>query len=77
MKISSSMTIKRFCGRFQLYCLFFQSNDVVVRRDGDDELIIDDDKRLCDYKIVNGTEIAFFKRDDYEIYKQNPELVMD
>ena len=50
---------------------------MVTRRDGDEELIIEDDKRLCDYKIVDGTEIAFFKRGDYELYKENPELVMD
>ena len=47
------------------------------RRDGDEELTIDDDKRLCDYHIVDGTEISFFKLGDYEIYKQNPDMVMD
>ncbi len=56
---------------------FFKSNDVVIRRDGDERLIIEDDKRLCDYNITDGTEIAFFKRSDYEVYKQNPDLVMD
>ncbi len=49
----------------------------MIRRDGDEQLIIGDDKRLCDYNIVDGTEIAFFKRSDYEIYKQNPDLLMD
>jgi hypothetical protein len=49
----------------------------VIRRDGDEELIIKDDKHLCDYHIVNGTEIAFFKHSDYEIYKQNPDLTLD
>ncbi|CAF1091436.1 unnamed protein product [Rotaria sp. Silwood1] len=54
-----------------------KSNDVVIRRDGDERLIIEDDKHLCDYNIVDGTDIAFFKRSDYELYKQNPDLVMD
>ncbi|UJR22539.1 hypothetical protein I4U23_025588 [Adineta vaga] len=54
-----------------------KSNDVTVRRDGDDRFIIEDDKRLCDYNVVNGTEIAFFKRSDYEIYKKNPDLLID
>jgi hypothetical protein len=49
----------------------------VIRRDGDERLIIEDDKCLRDYNIVDGTDIAFFKRSDYEIYKQNPDLVMD
>ncbi|CAF1145634.1 unnamed protein product [Rotaria sordida] len=54
-----------------------KSNDVVIRRDSDEQLIIEDAKRLCDYNIIDGTEIAFFKRSDYELYKQNPDLVMD
>ncbi|CAF1177351.1 unnamed protein product [Adineta ricciae] len=54
-----------------------KSNDVTIRRDGDDRLIIEDDKHLCDYNVVDGTEIAFFKRSDYEIYKEKPDLVMD
>lgn len=49
----------------------------MIRTDEDERLIIADDKRLCDYNIVDGTEIAFFKRSDYEIYKQNPDLIMD
>jgi hypothetical protein len=49
----------------------------VIRRDGDERFIIDDNKHLCDYNIVDGTEIAFFKHSDYEVYKQNPDLVMD
>jgi len=49
----------------------------VIRRDNDEQLIIDDDKHLCDYHIVDGTEIAFFKRSDFEVYKQDPDLVMD
>jgi len=54
-----------------------QSNDVVIRRDGDDRLIIADDKCLRDYNIVDGTEIAFFKYSDYQVYKENPDLIMD
>ncbi|CAF1052575.1 unnamed protein product [Rotaria sordida] len=54
-----------------------KSNDVVIRRDSDEQLIIEDAKCLCDYNIIDGTEIAFFKRSDYELYKQNPDLVMD
>ncbi|CAF0875842.1 unnamed protein product [Adineta steineri] len=54
-----------------------KSNDVVIRRDGDDRLIIEDDKHLCDYNIVEGTEIAFFKYSDYEVYKKNPAMTMD
>ncbi len=49
----------------------------MIRRDGDEQFIITDDKRLCDYHIVDGTEIAFFKFSDYEIYKQNTDLTMD
>jgi hypothetical protein len=57
--------------------LYFQTNDLVMRCEEDDRLVIADDKRLVDYNVVDGTEITFFKRSDYELYKQNSELLMD
>ena len=54
-----------------------QTNDLVVRREDNDQLLIEDNRHLSEYNVVDGTEIAFFKRSDYELYLKNPVLAMD
>lgn len=54
-----------------------KTNELAIRLDGDERLIIEDEKHLSDYGVVNETEICFFKSTDYEIYKKNPMLKLD
>ncbi|KAL9966255.1 hypothetical protein ACROYT_G024303 [Oculina patagonica] len=49
------------------------SNPVIVLED-DEKLILTPDCSLSDSGIENETEISFFKKEDYEKYKTNPEL---
>ncbi|XP_020607710.1 UPF0538 protein C2orf76 homolog [Orbicella faveolata] len=49
------------------------SNPVIVLED-DQKLILTPDHSLSDSGIENETEISFFKKEDYERYKANPEM---
>lgn len=50
----------------------FKTNDPVINKDNDDELILKLDKSLKECGVVNETEISLFKMSDYLQYKKNP-----
>lgn len=51
----------------------FKTNDPVINKSDDHLLMLADDLSLADNGIKNETEISFFKKDDYEEYKKNPQ----
>uniref|UniRef100_A0A3P8ZMA8 Uncharacterized protein n=1 Tax=Esox lucius TaxID=8010 RepID=A0A3P8ZMA8_ESOLU len=48
------------------------TNELVMSLDDDDTLILQDGLTLRAAGIANETELAFFRRDDYEVFKANP-----
>ncbi|XP_065653541.1 UPF0538 protein C2orf76 homolog [Hydra vulgaris] len=52
-----------------------KSNDPVINRENDEELILQDEKSLSDMGVVNETVLSFFRFDDYKKYSSNPQLV--
>uniref|UniRef100_A0A6Q2YMR4 Uncharacterized protein n=2 Tax=Esox lucius TaxID=8010 RepID=A0A6Q2YMR4_ESOLU len=49
-----------------------KTNELVMSLDDDDTLILQDGLTLRAAGIANETELAFFRRDDYEVFKANP-----
>ncbi|XP_049904322.1 UPF0538 protein C2orf76 homolog isoform X2 [Epinephelus moara] len=49
-----------------------KSNELVMSLDEDEKLILQDDQTLATAGVANETEVAFFKKDDYRLYKANP-----
>uniref|UniRef100_H2RSG7 Uncharacterized protein n=1 Tax=Takifugu rubripes TaxID=31033 RepID=H2RSG7_TAKRU len=48
------------------------TNELVVSLDDDEQLILQNDQTLREAGVVNETEVAFFRRRDYGLYKANP-----
>ncbi|TNN03709.1 UPF0538 protein C2orf76 homolog [Takifugu flavidus] len=49
-----------------------KTNELVVSLDDDEQLILHNDQTLREAGVVNETEVAFFRRRDYGLYKANP-----
>ncbi|KAL0963569.1 hypothetical protein UPYG_G00308080 [Umbra pygmaea] len=49
-----------------------KTNELVMSLDDDDKLILQDDLTLRAAGVANETELAFFKKEDYEVFKANP-----
>ncbi|XP_038645755.1 UPF0538 protein C2orf76 homolog isoform X2 [Scyliorhinus canicula] len=49
-----------------------KSNDLVVSLDNDDQLMLKEASTLKEAGVAHETEMAFFKREDYETFKKNP-----
>ncbi|XP_075995089.1 UPF0538 protein C2orf76 homolog [Genypterus blacodes] len=52
-----------------------KTNELVMSLDDDDQLILQDDLTLAASGVVNETELAFFSKKDYGLYKANPQTV--
>ncbi|KAJ8013056.1 hypothetical protein DPEC_G00049340 [Dallia pectoralis] len=50
-----------------------KTNELVMSLDDDDRLILQDGLTLRTAGIANETELAFFRREDYEIFKADPQ----
>ncbi|KAG7467515.1 hypothetical protein MATL_G00154600 [Megalops atlanticus] len=49
-----------------------KTNELVMGLEDDDKLILREGLSLKAAGVANETELAFFRREDYEIYKANP-----
>ncbi|XP_036397106.1 UPF0538 protein C2orf76 homolog [Megalops cyprinoides] len=49
-----------------------KTNELVMSLEDDDKLILREGLSLKAAGVANETELAFFRREDYEIYKANP-----
>ncbi|KAM8857339.1 UPF0538 protein C2orf76 homolog [Synchiropus splendidus] len=49
-----------------------KTNELVMSLDDDELLILDEEKTLRASGVANETEVAFFKKEDYGLYKANP-----
>ncbi|KAM6978658.1 UPF0538 protein C2orf76 homolog [Tautogolabrus adspersus] len=49
-----------------------KTNELVMSLDDDDKLILRDDQTLRAAGVANETEVAFFRGEDYGLYKANP-----
>ncbi|CAJ1078877.1 UPF0538 protein C2orf76 homolog [Xyrichtys novacula] len=52
-----------------------KTNELVMSLDGDEELILRDALTLKAAGVANETEVAFFRREDYGVFKANPKTV--
>ncbi|XP_034042635.1 UPF0538 protein C2orf76 homolog [Thalassophryne amazonica] len=52
-----------------------KTNELVMSLDDDDKLILQDGLTLRAAGVANETELAFFKKEDYELFKANPQTV--
>ncbi|XP_052796878.1 UPF0538 protein C2orf76 homolog [Mya arenaria] len=52
-----------------------KTTDPVINRENDEVLVLKPEATLKESKIVNETELSFFKLEDYRAYQQNPQLV--
>ncbi|XP_074550696.1 UPF0538 protein C2orf76 homolog [Halichoeres trimaculatus] len=52
-----------------------KTNELVMSLDDDEKLILRDGQTLSDCGVANETELAFFKREDYSLFKANPKTV--
>ncbi|KAM6970686.1 UPF0538 protein C2orf76 homolog [Aplochiton taeniatus] len=52
-----------------------KTNELVMSLEEDEKLILKDGLTLRATGVANETELAFFKREDYEIFKKNPKTV--
>lgn len=50
----------------------FKTNDPVINKESDEELILKEGSTLAQSGVKNETEISFFKLEDYLEYKKNP-----
>uniref|UniRef100_A0A8C6M7J4 Uncharacterized protein n=1 Tax=Nothobranchius furzeri TaxID=105023 RepID=A0A8C6M7J4_NOTFU len=48
------------------------TNELVMSVDEDDKLILQDGQTLRSAGVANETEVAFFRKEDYGLYKANP-----
>ncbi|GLD51580.1 UPF0538 protein, partial [Lates japonicus] len=48
------------------------TNELVMSLDDDDKLILQDGQTLRTAGVANETEVAFFRKEDYSLYKANP-----
>uniref|UniRef100_A0A1A8D532 Chromosome 2 open reading frame 76 n=1 Tax=Nothobranchius kadleci TaxID=1051664 RepID=A0A1A8D532_NOTKA len=49
-----------------------KTNELVMSVDEDDKLILQDRQTLRSAGVANETEVAFFRKEDYGLYKANP-----
>ncbi|XP_056280454.1 UPF0538 protein C2orf76 homolog isoform X2 [Pseudoliparis swirei] len=49
-----------------------KTNELVMSLEDDDKLILRDDQTLRAAGVANETEVAFFRKEDYGLYKANP-----
>lgn len=49
-----------------------KTNELVMSLDDDDKLILQDDQTLRTAGVANETEVAFFREEDYRLYRANP-----
>ncbi|XP_076602347.1 UPF0538 protein C2orf76 homolog [Chaetodon auriga] len=49
-----------------------KTNELVMSLEDDEKLILQNDQSLRAAGVVNETEVAFFRKEDYELYKANP-----
>ncbi|XP_078259593.1 UPF0538 protein C2orf76 homolog isoform X2 [Rhinoraja longicauda] len=52
-----------------------KTNDLVVSLDNDDQLILKETSTLKEAGVAHETEMAYFKKEDYETYKKNPVVI--
>ncbi|XP_070694575.1 UPF0538 protein C2orf76 homolog isoform X1 [Pempheris klunzingeri] len=52
--------------------LFWQTNELVMSLDDDEKLVLQDGQTLKAAGVANETEVAFFRKEDYQLYKANP-----
>ncbi|KAM7407976.1 hypothetical protein PAMA_003623 [Pampus argenteus] len=50
-----------------------KTNELVMSLEDDEKLILQDGLTLKDAGVANETEVAFFKKEDYGLYKANPQ----
>ncbi|XP_029386304.1 UPF0538 protein C2orf76 homolog [Echeneis naucrates] len=50
-----------------------KTNELVMNLEDDEKLILHDDQTLRTAGVVNETEVAFFRREDYCLFKTNPQ----
>ncbi|XP_062313457.1 UPF0538 protein C2orf76 homolog isoform X1 [Osmerus eperlanus] len=50
-----------------------KTNELVMSLEDDDKLILQEGISLRAFGIANETELAFFRREDYEMFKSNPQ----
>uniref|UniRef100_A0A3Q2ZN80 PB1 domain-containing protein n=1 Tax=Kryptolebias marmoratus TaxID=37003 RepID=A0A3Q2ZN80_KRYMA len=58
---------------FRKYAYGMYTNELVMSTDDDERLILQHDQTLRAAGVANETEVAFFRREDYGLYKANPE----
>ncbi|XP_040005000.1 UPF0538 protein C2orf76 homolog isoform X2 [Xiphias gladius] len=49
-----------------------KTNELVMSLDDDEKLILQDGQTLTTAGVANETEVAFFRKEDYGLYKANP-----
>ncbi|XP_044073474.1 UPF0538 protein C2orf76 homolog isoform X4 [Siniperca chuatsi] len=49
-----------------------KTNELVMSLDDDEKLILQDGQTLRAAGVANETEVAFFRKEDYGLYKANP-----
>uniref|UniRef100_A0A8P4GC82 Uncharacterized protein n=1 Tax=Dicentrarchus labrax TaxID=13489 RepID=A0A8P4GC82_DICLA len=49
-----------------------KTNELVMSLDDDEKLILQDGRTLRESGVGNETEVAFFKKEDYGLFKANP-----
>uniref|UniRef100_A0A669F0W5 Chromosome 2 open reading frame 76 n=2 Tax=Oreochromis TaxID=8139 RepID=A0A669F0W5_ORENI len=55
-------------------CFFcFQTNELVMSLDDDETLILQEGQTLRAAGVAHETEVAFFRKEDYSLYKANPQ----
>ncbi|XP_042350777.1 UPF0538 protein C2orf76 homolog [Plectropomus leopardus] len=50
-----------------------KTNELVMSLEDDEKLILQDGQTLEAAGVANETEVAFFRKEDYELYKANPQ----
>ncbi|XP_072253901.1 UPF0538 protein C2orf76 homolog [Leuresthes tenuis] len=50
-----------------------KTNELVMSLDDDEKLLLHEDQTLRAAGIANETEVAFFRKEDYGLYKANPQ----
>ncbi|KAM6956018.1 UPF0538 protein C2orf76 homolog isoform 1-T1 [Lycodopsis pacificus] len=51
-----------------------KTNELVMSLEDDENLILQDNQTLRAAGVANETEVAFFRREDYSVYKANPQI---
>ncbi|XP_070694577.1 UPF0538 protein C2orf76 homolog isoform X3 [Pempheris klunzingeri] len=49
-----------------------KTNELVMSLDDDEKLVLQDGQTLKAAGVANETEVAFFRKEDYQLYKANP-----